>query len=335
MRMDVSSGKSMISRFAICSGLHARAHRRDFLRPWRRPFQAIFGPAITEPPGVAMLPASRFWTYVRSAGLVSSLAGLGRLAARSACHCAVIARYSAPPPRVAALRRNSREIVEAARPSRAAISRTPAPRARARAISSRSANDRYLPVGGCADGARCDGGIPPHSRNHLVPTACDTPASLAASSLEQPAAIASQNARRSDRCNTGGRPGERNFARPGALVLRPSTLINTSDQEVLRRQVELTQFSGAEFVGEVARIGARQSMDGRGCWRDNVFVERLWRSVKYEEVYLKAHDSVSAARHGLAAYFDFYNTRRPHQGHDGKTPDMVYFAALPPLAAAA
>lgn len=96
-----------------------------------------------------------------------------------------------------------------------------------------------------------------------------------------------------------------------------------------------SQFSGAEFVGEVARIGARQSMDGRGCWRDNVFVERLWRSVKYEEVYLKAYDSVSAARHGLAAYFDFYNTRRPHQSHDGKTPDMVYFAALPPLAAAA
>jgi putative transposase len=96
-----------------------------------------------------------------------------------------------------------------------------------------------------------------------------------------------------------------------------------------------SQFSGAEFVAEVARIGARQSMDGKGCWRDNVFVERLWRSVKYEEVYLKAYDSVSAARQGLAVYIDFYNSRRPHQSHDGRTPDMIYFGTLQPLAEAA
>lgn len=96
-----------------------------------------------------------------------------------------------------------------------------------------------------------------------------------------------------------------------------------------------SQFSGAEFVAEVARIGARQSMDGKGCWRDNVFVERLWRSVKYEEVYLKAYDSVSDARQGLATYLDFYNSRRPHQSHDGRTPDMIYFGTLQPQAEAA
>jgi len=96
-----------------------------------------------------------------------------------------------------------------------------------------------------------------------------------------------------------------------------------------------SQFSSADFVAEVKNIGARQSMDGRGCWRDNVFVERLWRSVKYEDVYLKAYDGVSAARHSLAAYFDFYNARRPHQSHDGRTPDMVYFDSLPPMKAAA
>ncbi|WP_443083638.1 IS3 family transposase [Variovorax sp. WDL1] len=96
-----------------------------------------------------------------------------------------------------------------------------------------------------------------------------------------------------------------------------------------------SQFSSAEFVAEVARIGARQSMDGRGCWRDNVFVERLWRSVKYEDVYLKAYDGVSAARLSLAAYFEFYNARRPHQSHDGRTPDMVYFGTLPALKEAA
>ena len=96
-----------------------------------------------------------------------------------------------------------------------------------------------------------------------------------------------------------------------------------------------SQFSGEDFVEAVKACGARQSMDGKGCWRDNVFVERLWRSVKYEEVYLKAYDSVSTARQGLAAYLDFYNGRRPHQSHDGRTPDMIYFNTLQPQAEAA
>lgn len=96
-----------------------------------------------------------------------------------------------------------------------------------------------------------------------------------------------------------------------------------------------SQFSAADFVAAVKACGAKQSMDGKGCWRDNVFVERLWRSVKYEEVYLKAYDSVSAARLGLARYFEFYNARRPHQSHEGRTPDMIYFATLVPLAQAA
>jgi len=96
-----------------------------------------------------------------------------------------------------------------------------------------------------------------------------------------------------------------------------------------------SQFSGEDFVEAVKACGARQSMDGKGCWRDNVFVERLWRSVKYEEVYLKAYDSVSAARQSLAAYFDFYNARRPHRAHAGQTPDVVYFATLEPVPAAA
>jgi putative transposase len=76
-------------------------------------------------------------------------------------------------------------------------------------------------------------------------------------------------------------------------------------------------------------------MDGRGCWRDNALVERLWRSVKYEDVYLKAYDGVSVARQSLAAYFEFYNARRPHQSHDGNTPDMVCFNSLSPMKVAA
>jgi putative transposase len=76
-------------------------------------------------------------------------------------------------------------------------------------------------------------------------------------------------------------------------------------------------------------------MDGKGCWRDNVLVKRLWRSVKYEEVYLSAYDSVSAARQHLARYFGFYNATTPHQAHGGRTPDVVYFNSLPQTLAAA
>jgi putative transposase len=96
-----------------------------------------------------------------------------------------------------------------------------------------------------------------------------------------------------------------------------------------------SQFTGAQFIGELNKHGIAISMDGRGQWRDNVFVERLWRSVKYEDVYLKAYDSVSAVRAGLGAYIEFYNTRRPHRAHDGQTPNMVYFATLPQARAAA
>ena len=74
-------------------------------------------------------------------------------------------------------------------------------------------------------------------------------------------------------------------------------------------------------------------MDGKGAWRDNVFVERLWRTIKYEEVYLRAYDSVSAARECLARYLKFYNTRRPHSSLDGQTPPLGTFAAQIPCRA--
>jgi putative transposase len=67
------------------------------------------------------------------------------------------------------------------------------------------------------------------------------------------------------------------------------------------------------------------SMDGKGAWRDNVFIERLWRGVRYEEVYLRAYQSVSEARHSIGRYLDFYNGRRPHQSLDDATPDQAYF----------
>lgn len=90
-----------------------------------------------------------------------------------------------------------------------------------------------------------------------------------------------------------------------------------------------SQFASVEFTGVLKENGIRISMDGKGCWRDNVFVERLWRTIKYEEVYLKAYDSVSQAKASLGQFITFYNSRRPHQTFAGKTPDMIYFAGLP------
>ena len=102
----------------------------------------------------------------------------------------------------------------------------------------------------------------------------------------------------------------------------------------MRRPVEPGQFTGSDFIVVLRDHKIRISMDGKGRWRDNVFVERLWRSVKYEEVYLHAYESVSAARAGIARYMQFFNARRPHSALDRRTPDTVYFASLP-LAAAA
>jgi putative transposase len=90
-----------------------------------------------------------------------------------------------------------------------------------------------------------------------------------------------------------------------------------------------SQFTGAAFTGVLIKNGIAISMDGKGAWRDNVFVERLWRSVKYEEVYLRAYDTASEARASIGRYLDFYNSRRPHSSLDGNTPDQAYFTPLP------
>ena len=88
------------------------------------------------------------------------------------------------------------------------------------------------------------------------------------------------------------------------------------------------QFTSAAFTGLLSDNAIRISMDGRGSWRDNVFVERLWRSVKYEEVYLRAYDSVAEARGSIGGYLAFYNRKRPHSSLDGRTPDQAYFNGL-------
>jgi len=84
-----------------------------------------------------------------------------------------------------------------------------------------------------------------------------------------------------------------------------------------------SQFTSEAFTGVLSSHGIAISMDGRGRWMDNVFIERLRRSVKYEEVYLKAYDNGTQARQGLGDYFEFYNSRRRHQALNRSTPDQV------------
>jgi len=96
-----------------------------------------------------------------------------------------------------------------------------------------------------------------------------------------------------------------------------------------------SQFTAEEFTHAVLSRGCRLSMDGKGAWRDNVFVERLWRSIKYERVYLRVYDAVSAARTDVALYLDWYNRERVHSRIEDRTPEQAYWALLPKLAMAA
>jgi putative transposase len=95
------------------------------------------------------------------------------------------------------------------------------------------------------------------------------------------------------------------------------------------------QFTSSDWIDELKAHHIQISMDGKGRWMDNVFIERLWRSVKYEEVYLKAYDNPKQAHASLKKYFDFYNTLRPHQTWGGQTPDHMYNNLLKPLSQAA
>jgi putative transposase len=90
-----------------------------------------------------------------------------------------------------------------------------------------------------------------------------------------------------------------------------------------------SQFTSLEFTNILINHNIRVSMDGQGRWRDNIFIERFWKTLKYQEVYLKAYDSISHARKELTKFFERYNARRPHQGLNERTPDEVYWTTLP------
>src|SRR6476619_2231285 len=197
----------------------------------------------------------------RKAAFSTSFDCFGRRADRSACHCAVVARYSRPPLRVAALRRNSREIVDAARPIRRATSSAVQPCARKSAISSRSANERYLPDCGFAEGPNIAGGIPPAFLNHRAPTAWGRLAVVAASSLDKPDAIAAQNILSSLRPTTGGRPGEGNGALPERSDRR-FHLVIVAPHEALRRPLESTLATPVAVVDETGAMQRPPLMNG-------------------------------------------------------------------------
>ena len=104
---------------------------------------------------------------------------------------------------------------------------------------------------------------------------------------------------------------------------------------MLRRPVESAQFTAGAFTEAVLSRGVRLSMDGKGAWRDNVFVERVWRSIKYEKIYLRAYESVNHARRSIGQCIELYNRKRPHSSLADQTPDEGYFPTLPAIKSAA
>src|SRR3954452_3683189 len=233
----------------------------------------------------------------------------------SACHWAVVARYSSPPPRVAALRRSSLEIVDGERPTRRAISLTPAPQARRRAISSRSANDRYRDAG-----ASVTDGIPPPSRNHRTPTADDTPACTAASSLDSPRAIAAQNLCRCFNLPTGGRPGERIDGLPAQSAARRFSPIATPLDQELRRPVEFAQYTSIDYTQTLTDHGVLASVGSVGDAYDNALAETSVARFKTELIADRVWPCRSQLKLAVVEYIGWSNHDRLHEALGDRPP---------------
>ena len=126
-----------------------------------------------------------------------------------------------------------------------------------------------------------------------------------------------------------------------SITMESSFCIEALDEALSRNEKpeifntdQVSQFTSEAFTGRLKEEGIGISMDGKGRWRDNVFVERVWKSIKYEEVYLHAYETVHEARTLIGRYIEFYNTIRPHSSLNGLTPDQVYFNRLPESMAA-
>jgi len=182
------------------------------------------------------------------------------------------------------------------------------PCARRSATSSRSANERYRLESGLADGLNIDGGIPPAFLNHRVPTACDTPAATAASSLAIPAAIAAQNRRFSSRPVAGGRPGENSGARPDR---RFRFCIATSFQGVLRRPLESAQYLSIRYTERLLEAGLEPSVGSVGDSYDNALAETINGLFKAEVIHRRGPwRSAEAVEFASLEWVDWFNNRR-------------------------
>jgi integrase-like protein len=234
---------------------------------------------------------------------------LGRRATSSAFHCATEARYSSLPPRVAALRRSSREIVDGDRPISRAISLTPLPSARNNAISSRSAKQRYRHE----TGSRSSVAIPPRSRNHRTPAADETPTAAAASSLLRPLAISRQNhSSTSRRCD--GLPGDFIAERPVSSFIHPAGRpIATPHVEVLRRPVESAQYTSFDYTQTLADHGVLASVGPVGDAYDNALAESFVDSFKTELIADRVWRTRSQLELAVVEYIGWFNHTRLHQ----------------------
>ena len=212
---------------------------------------------------------------------------------------------------MAALRRSSREMVDAARPIRRATSCIEQPCARKSATSSRSANERYRPDSGLADGANIAGGMPPALRNHRAPIACGTLAAAAESSLDKPAAISAQNRPRSSRPATGGRPDEGNGARPARSERRFCLFITTSHSEPLRRPLESAQYVSIKYTERLAEAGVESSVGSVGDSYDNALAETINGLYKAELIHRRGPwRSLEAVEFATLEWVDWFNNRR-------------------------
>lgn len=170
--------------------------------------------------------------------------------------------------------------------------------------------------------------MPPAFRNHLVPTACDTPTATAASSLLIPATIADQKRRRSSRLDTGGRPGDSNGARPDRWDRRFRTLIATSNFWVLRQPVESAQYAAGDYRAVLRASGIVPSMSRKGnCW-DNAPMESWFHTLKTELVHHTRYNTRNEARRDLFAYIEtYYNRQRLHSAFGYRTPEKAELRA--------
>ena len=165
------------------------------------------------------------------------------------------------------------------------------------------------------------GGMPPAFRNHRAPTAWGTPAEAAASSLDAPAAIATQNSLRSSRTATGGRPGDGKGLRPDRSDRRFRLSIATSSIQALRRPLESAQYASEAYQAALARHGLRCSMSRRGNCLDSAPIESFFGSLKTELVHRATFPTREAARRALFEYIEgFYNRRRRHSALGFLTP---------------